>query len=351
VLAQGCGRLELQHKQVALVLDASESAQLYRDDILRLAGQLLERLPRNIGKKVYFLGNSHEYDGSGLPHEGNRWWHENSMRGSLLAPVIENLKADSLLIIGAGTIYDYDDWADVLRERLHIARMGERPLTPLPDELNNPDFSQLLPLLHDPILSVEITGRSFMPYLWDNGSYQLVIEEECVKLTGTGQPNTEVAVCYWGSDVTAAVHTHNGARHVSLQFAELKPETTWKSFTPAETEAFRNAVSGLDFVCPVCGNQHPASTLRCTAGGSILGSPVYPSLANFKGIIIVSITDSGALFRFHAMNVLKLGEEQCLVVRNARKQLFSYDAAESTWRPVGEMQPYYRTKEGYVLVM
>ena len=119
--------------EAVVMLDASHSARPHQRKIFELAQHVLGQLPGSVGRKLYFLGNSEPYDPAQLSTRSAQWLHENFGRTSLLGPVMRRLDPSAptkIIVLGAGRIFDLDDWAEhPLFARLALVACGE-PLQP-----------------------------------------------------------------------------------------------------------------------------------------------------------------------------------------------------------------------------
>lgn len=351
MLGQGFGRLQLKtFGDIAIVLDASESAWEYRDAILRAATQLFENLPAGAAKELYFLSNPKRYDTNRLHRNAAKWWEQNRLRGSFLTPILEQVENSKVVVIGSGRIYDLEDWQETnWSSSLYFMKIGEsiRGQLAIGEEVE--ELSQLLSCLYDTIVSVEISGDGFMPYYWSNPEYKLLITER-ITLAGSNLENPSVSVGFFGTDVKARVVRKSSDEFKSFEFTENQAEETWKPLTQEECLVFRKALKGQEFSCPICGKQHLVSGLRCDRN-SILGEPIYPSLAKKKGFVFFKDTSNGVFYRFHPVSAVKIGDSAVAVAFGSRAMVYEYNMTERRWVGKDYIEPYYAFEDTYIAVI
>ena len=98
--------------EVLIVIDASESAEDYRQDILELARGLVELLPSAVSKRVAFLGSPTRYAGHELLDSGDQLWSAHLGRCSVLHTVFSGGRSDPrgwIVVVGTGSIFDLPD--------------------------------------------------------------------------------------------------------------------------------------------------------------------------------------------------------------------------------------------------
>lgn len=353
MLPECSGRLNINMLgNVALVLDATESAWKYQGAVLDLALKAIEKLPAGLGKNLYFLGNSNAYNCTELARKGAAWWNENRERGSFITPIARRERGNKILVIGSGPIYDLDDWKDDIGHNLVMANVGEGSpggVTGALTELERPDISELLPLVHDPILTAEISGDGFMPFYWDNPEYSLSVGESAV-LRASHPQDATVNVAYWGNNVKAILSGNQSRQEIPLEFTELPPVKGWMGLEKSEAAVFFEACQGRDFACPVCGGRHTATTLRCYETSAILGEPVYRSLAGRHGFVIFRDDGKTVEYRFHHVSSLKVGEHEVAIARGGAAEVYGLEPPRK-WVARGEMEPYRRFRKEYILVL
>lgn len=345
----GCLRLRA-FEDVAIVVDASESAWEHREDVLRAVAQLLERLPAGAAKQLYFLSNPRRYDASRLERNAVRWWEQNRLRGSFLAPVLQEIEDSKVVVIGTGRIYDLDDWQETKwNSSLYFLRIGEslKGESKIGEEVE--ELSHLVSCLCDTIVSVEISGEGFMPYYWSNPQYRLLVGRRTM-LVGSNLENPSVSVGFYGTDVNARVVTRSNDESRPLETAEYHADDSWKQLTQEECVTFRKALRGQEFACPVCGKEHPASCLRCDRN-SILGAPIYPSLGKKKGFVFFKDTSDEVAYKFHPVNAVKIGDGVVAVAVGSKAMVHQYDVTESRWMEKGHIEPYHALEDTYIALV
>jgi hypothetical protein len=351
MLEQGFGLLQPKaFGDVSIVLDASESACEYQEAILQAAVQLFEKLPAGIAKGLYFLSNPKRYDVSKLPRNAVKWWEQNRLRGSFLTSILEQVENSKVVVIGSGPIYDLEDWQESRwASKLYFIKVGEslRGGLEIGEEIE--DSSQALSCLHDPVISVEITGTGFMPYYWSNPKYKLSIGDR-VTLQGSNLENLSVFVGFFGSDVKAYIVKRSGEECTLLKSAEDKEQVAWSTLSDEECEIFYKAINGEEFTCLVCRRNHLPSGLKCDRS-SILGEPVYPTLGKRRGFVFFKETPDGILFRFHPASAARIGNTTVAVALGGRAKIYEYNLAEEQWGEKGYLKPYHALEDGYIAVI
>lgn len=351
LLAQGFGLLQTESsRDVAVVIDASESAWEYREEILQVAVQLFENLPASIGKSLYFLGNPETYDISKLQGYSTKWWEQNKKRGSFISPILEHANNSSVIVIGSGIIYDLEDWqGSQWDSKLHFLKFGEslRGGVEIAEESN--DLSEALDCLYNPIISIEISGTSFMPYNWTNPKY-ILSTGEIVTLQGQNLEDPSISIAFFGSDVKAKIVRRSGQFCIPLKSVDYKEQLNWSTLQDKECEIFHKAMNGERITCPICAKNHLVSGLRCDSN-SIRGEVIFSSLREDKGFVFFKETPNGVLFRVHPVSVAKIGDAEVAIISGSRAKIYKYNQTEQQWRESGYLKPYQAFEDGYMAVI
>ncbi|MCS7279058.1 MAG: hypothetical protein NZ530_03240 [Thermodesulfobacteriaceae bacterium] len=369
-LIQIKGKLEIKGiKKVIFILDTSESAYSYWNEIASLTSQLIALLPKDMEGELYFLGNSNPIEISQFDKLTSQFFEENLNRISLITPIFEKLsqKEDifNILIIGSGKIFDLEDWADshLLKQTLLISvkdsLQGELSLA---DEISYPTAQQIYTYLYDPIIEVEISGKGFMPLKWSNGGYSLNIIEGKAYLTASKLDNYFINLEYLiTSDFSpqAKLTYASGQKIIkpiqNLEIVEMKEEDlNLISLTSEEEEIFKKAIFKKPFLCIHCKKTHEWNTLYCLNTSSILGEPIYPSLNNYKisGFVLFYQKDEKVYFQDYPFNLLKIDENTVAFREGRRAVLYKYSEKEDMWIATSHtLDPYSKIKEGVYAVV
>ena len=354
-LPEGRGQLTVNSfEDLAIVIDASESASTDSDVILKIATQLFDRLPAGISKRLFFLGNSKQYDYKKLAQSYKLWSKENSMRGSFISPNLEGLKAGKVIVIGSGLIYDLQDWVNcLLTPNLFFVTINEslRGDIPIGREVQRDQLFDLISDLSTPVATMEIGGFNFMPYYWSNGGYKLIVGDVNY-LQGSNLEDYSISVSYFGSEVTAK---HQGGLNegcgllTELEHCEM-PQ--WFSLKMEEVSIFKQAIQGQSYECLHGNHRHNAGELICDGDGTtILGKPVYPTLNNKKGFVLIRCNESSAVYYWHPVNVIRLDFGSVAVAHGGHAFIYGYDPDKNRWVKQKKLPQYYPMGDQYLLVL
>lgn len=348
-------KLTLRSKgKVALVLDASESAEDDWGEILKMARYLLDNLGADVGREIYFLGNRKAYAPSHLVRSSYQWRKENLKRGSFITPIFKHLSPDTdrVLVIGTGPIYDLEDWQeDPLFAKLLLIRMGDRPLQQeeMAEEVVAPEPASVLAQLHRPIREVRITGSGFMPYFWDNPGYRLRLEGKGEKAFLEATALQDFSLClalFCEGEVLARLQRGDGAEEeIALpRQEEVMGIEEWQELPAQERAIFERAIKGESFTCLICGREHPWKTLVCYEGGlSILGRPIYPSWEGMKGFVVLRRQGDRVRYRPHPVEAMRLGYGEVAVIEGSTAIVYRYNGQR--WLREEEMRPYFPLRQ------
>jgi len=336
-------------KDVAIVLDASESASECQETIVKTTIQLIEKLPRGSIKGLYFLSNSKQYDIDKLLRNSATWWEQNKLRGSFLTPVLEQIKESMAVVIGSGPIYDLEDWQDSFwNSNLYFYKVKDTLRGDWKIGQEFQELSQATSFLFDPILSIEITGTGFMPFYWNNPEYKLSFAAG-VKLIGSNFYNPSVTLGYFGDDVKAEILRKSGEETIALKSVDYQEQDTWNTLTERESEIFHRASRGEEFTCIICGHKHPASRIRCDTN-SILGEPIYPSLGKKRGFILFKENTNKVCFKFHPVSVIQIHDHSVAISLDGKEaQIYELDPTENQWQEKMDFNHYHASGDSRIL--
>jgi hypothetical protein len=320
-------------KDAAIILDASESAAESREIIVETARQLIEKLPSGSIKGLYFLSNGKNYEANKLTRNSAVWWEQNRLRGSFLTPVLEQIPESMAVVIGSGIIHDLEDWQDSRwKSNLKFFKVKDtlRGESRIGDEFQ--EISQVVSLFHDPIISIEISGIGFMPFFWNNPEYKLTFSG-VVKLNGSNLDNPAVSLGYFGNEMKVLVVRKSGEEEIlTLKPTDSQIQSPWKWLPDDEAGIFHHAAKGEDFNCLICGQQHPASRIRCDSN-SILGEPVYPSLGKKRGFVLFKEKGNQVQYSFHPVNAIKMADCSVAVSLDGKTAwIYQFDQSGNKWR-------------------
>jgi len=355
MLPEGIGQMTVNTSEdLAIVIDASESALKDSDVILKIATQLFDRLPSGINKRLFFLSNSQPYDYKKLAQSYKSWYRENSMRGSFISPILEHLEPCKVIVIGSGPIYDLQDWTNYAHTpNLFFVMTTEslRGNISIGREVQRDQLFDLISDLNTPVSTVEISGAYFMPYYWSNPGYKLILSEvNC--LQGSNLENYSISVAYFGSEVTAK---HKGGLNEGVEYlTELEhcEMLQWFELKKEEVAILKNAIQGHSYDCLYGNHRHNADELICDGDGtSILGKPVYQSLNNKKGFVLMRCTESSAKYYWHPNPVIRLDIGLVAHAQGGQAFLYGYDPDKKRWVKQKEVQQYYPVGDMYLLVL
>lgn len=346
---------------IALVLDASKSAQQYWQDISTLARDLIEALPATAQMKVFFLGNPHAYPAANFSRQSNQWHQENLGRVRLMGRVFEQLENEaetSVVVLAAGRVFDAEDWVKTsIGKRTIFVRFGNVALTDKRYPEWEPSLEQLRLRLNNPVKQVEILVRGAMPFFWDNDAYQwdgaqLVANEAkqfavCVGflLAPTSHQRQTKSLCY----EAVATLANGEKRTMPLKPCEpCFPVYNWQDLTPQEAKTFRQCVREQGrYYCPVCGNLHDASKLRCDKDdeSAVLGTLIYPTLTNWHGIVLLREVGGQVKFCLYPCAALRIHDDIVAVRAHGQAEMYRFDAASGSWCKSGKRMAQYQKVE------
>ncbi|NIM13842.1 MAG: hypothetical protein GTO45_17500 [Candidatus Aminicenantes bacterium] len=343
-------RLSLDaHNRLVIVLDASESAHEQWEEILSLASNTINKLPTHIDKRLFFLSNSQEYNFNNLNHEAKNWREENLSRGSFITPVIKSLGqcTGKIIIIGSGPVYDLEDWLETdFTGKFIFVKVGKS----LKKDLNigiEIEPSELPGYLHNPIQSVEISGKGFMPFYWNNTGYKVILRDE-ILLCGQQLKEFSISFECYGEETKARIKKSKGEEQIKLKPSGKKLEEKWEILSNHEADVFKRSLVGKEFICPHCSEKHAPKTLMCFKKAPITGEPVYSSFGTRKGFFVFRETKEKISFRHHPVNIIKVGDTQVAIISGNKSKLYQFE--QGKWMEKKELKPYYCLSENQYLV-
>ena len=357
--------------EVALVLDASGSAAPFREEIVRAARGVLQQLPGETPRRIFFLGNPSPYDASGLDRESGRWFAENEGRTSLIGPVFRALATKpgvAALVLGAGRVFDLDDWlAPQAPEFPRVfVRFGGLSLGTdarcREEDSGTATPSRLAAMLTRKREGIELSGPGWMPIFWDNALYAW----DGQKLTSQGEGDLAVRVGLVAAEpdrVRPRVRlASEGVQDVPSRTLATPSADDWSALDDAEAAVFRGALSGA-YQCPFCARSHKAEQLRCPKikVDSILGTPVYRFIDEsrdsgpWRGFGLLRESGGRVEYRVHRSPALKLSATSVAMRKpGAGASVHRFEPSTGRWPPApGEsVKPYTRLDDGsYVVVL
>lgn len=343
-------RLSLDtHNSLVIVLDASESAQEQWEEILSLANNTVNKLPAHIDKRLFFLSNSQEYNFNDLNYEAKNWREENLSRGSFITPVIKSLDKNSgkIIIIGFGPVYDLEDWLETdFSGKFIFVKLGQS----LKKDLNigiEIEPPELPGYLQNPIQSIEISGKGFMPFYWNNTGYSVILREE-ILLCGQQLKDFSISFSCYGKEIKARIKKNMGDEQITFNPLREKPEEKWEILNDHEADVFKLSLKGEEFICPCCQEKHSPKTLICYKEASITGEPVFSSFGTRKGFFVFQETKEKILFRHHPVNIIKVGDVQVAIISGNKTILYQYE--QGKWMEKEELPLYHCLSENQYLV-
>lgn len=329
--------------QVALVLDASESAAEHWPSIAQLSAELLDNLPPDAVHGVFFLGNDTAYPPTKFKTAQAEWFTENKTRVSLITPVFDALAKLTdlrLAIIGNGRIYDLPDWeGESILDRCVFVDFGQAlaPELPSAQRLSAPSAQAVLQRIRDPVSQVELGAPAAMPVWWDNIDYRPVASTNGVVLRAENARQFTVRVSWLTPETVPPVAklalASGKTISVTPEPCTNPPEPEWIELTAEETALFESVLARHQFKCPVCRALHDWDTVRCLDAGSILGQLVYPSLDRMRasGFIVLRLAGNRARAHMHRADALQLGPDSVALKLGTKISIWRFDANTQHW--------------------
>lgn len=334
----------VEPQNIVYILDASDSAANYRQNMIDKIKEWDRHLPVYLKKRIFFLSYEREYsdDWQNLNMEITK--HAN--RGSFIGPVFRALehleKKDGLIsriiLLRAGKVYDLEDWQQSKwLDNLLIINFGGRSCESVPS--NIPEFKAeegLPPILQFQIDGVEISGEGFMPIQWDNRNYQFFFERGKAALRAADTGNHAVVVGYLGAK--PEVKIRRGSLVEALSPGELKATEApfqvfsqeWKPLTEPEERVFLTCLKQDSFTCPHCKNTHSRDTVICERSG-ILGRPVYDSLSGHHGFVVFCHKNNRIHYQTIPFPIVALDKDCVAVQTDDHGAIYKYAKSINKW--------------------
>jgi len=360
---------------ISIILDASESADKAWNEIVTLTKEILRKLPRDIQKKLFFLGNPKEYDTEIFEENVSEWMRENRTRGSFITPIFESLrdsKTGKIVVLGSGIIYDLEDWTgSELYEDLLLIKVGESMLEKdiAGNEIDSTNFSAGSVI--NSVISVQICGnKEFMPYFWDNPGYILSNEGDLSLRSSNPQKNLSVNFAAFGSKIFANVEKKGSRDKIILSpsdQAQTDPVQiieqctgAWHCLTVQEETHFKQNKDAERVYCPHC--QGLLESLHCLGTvcrqTKLLGKIIYSSLEKnlesneIKGFIVFRETSDGRIqFKKYPSKIIKINDRQISIQEGSRSHIYEYVPNEERWAEKGKLRIFHSLGRGYYVAV
>lgn len=352
-------RLEPQ-KQLALVLDASDSAAEVKGTILGIARQLLQSVGDSARTSLFFLGSHDSWSlGKNALGEIERCW-PGQHRPSLISPVFEQLREDAgtlAVIIGSGRIFDLEDWTaeqgGPVERAVFIA--PERSLTGGLHPEARAFSLGLLPSGWDEAVTSVSIGSLAMPFSWDNAAYEW--KEGKLVAERPSQPEVRIGFLHpQRADACATLKLRGGhSRLVELQPAAVGTEIEWGKMPTLPLEdamRFQQCIERGNYLCPRCGHIHEARQVLVSCGMA-RPDPIYNALNGRNGLILMQ--DRGSLVRFasQACPALRMGQDAVALREKGGFSIYRCEGGKSGWqRTPQQLEQHQRVGENvYAIIL
>ncbi len=335
-------------RRIAIVLDASNSAEGHWNEIIECYDDIINNFPGDVEREIYFLGNSKRYTGNVLAC-ANEWRKENENRGSFITPILEKTgDVEKVIVMGSGRIFDLMDYAGTnFADKIFLVRIGEslKEDENIGKEITQSDIENL----YDSVEEIVIKGTGFMPYYWDNDGYKFELGDEGAVLRGVDLESFSVLVRGFGYEIEAAAKTKKGET-MKFNIEEDKDaniEEEWKNLEKDDENLFKESINTKKYICPVCGKQHDYKRITCrNARDIIFETCIYKSLRNVRGFVIFREAESKILYTRHPVNVLKLSDEEVAVAKNRFEvDIYKFKVKEQKWVWEGKFENYYKIND------
>ncbi len=342
---------------IAVILDASESAENDWAKIVDFAKKIFQKTPAEIKKRLFFLGNPEEYDIEDFEENVGLWRKQNNKRGSFISPVLKNINNAKIVIIGSGIIYDLEDWLENHKfTKILLVKMSEsmRGTQEIGTEIDKDSFDGHQ--LANPIQTIQIEGDDFMPYYWDNPGYSPILDGE-VTLKSSNLKNYSINLAAFGENIKVKIIKNEGKEKIPLTSVEI-PSTTiiklienneksWEKLNADEEKIFKEHTSADVIKCPTCGCVI-SGPLRChNEKGSILGKPIYSSLKEIRGFVIFKDLPEGIYYKQYNPEIIKIDENSVAINKKAKAVIYRYHPNKKKWVQDEDLKPYHPLKGGY----
>jgi hypothetical protein len=331
----------------ALVLDASESAHKLAPYLRSLADGVLELMHETSRPRVFFLGNPKQYDATRFAADGERWFQENSARGSFITPIVETLEEEAeavMAVAGAGRIFDLPDWrGHPLIEGAIWMKVGPVGLTEGAYREETYSCEQLAELLNNPLSHVEIFGPGAMPIGWDDPAFRLDGQRLVGEKTA-GQLRFGI-LGLATNPVSATVVMASGARReLRLEPGEPVAAPAWQKLPHGEFMLLRQCLNKGHYQCPLCQREHPAGTFRCPANVAV---PLFPTLETMPkgGFALIDTGTWETRVRPHPRPVLQLGSDAVAVRDPEGATIRRFELVTNSWPDTGRFTLFHQLQD------
>jgi mRNA-degrading endonuclease RelE of RelBE toxin-antitoxin system len=351
-----------EFETVVVILDASESAEKDWPTIVELAKRIFQKTPAEVKKILYFLSNPQEHDIEKFEDNVGIWRKQNNKKGSFITPILNQIKDAKIVIIGSGIIYDLDDWTtSEISKKIIFVKTSEsmRGNLEIGTEIERDSFDGQLLNLHNRILSVKISGEEFLPYYWDNPGYSISFEGD-IALKSSNIMNYSIKIATFGKNINAFVEKVEGNEKIALTFIDTNPPDIiniienygmkWEKLEKDEIEIFKKHIKSEKVQCPFpsCGKEI-TGPLKCDnqAHGRLLGRPIYNSLKNIKGFVILKDCVEGVYYKPYTSEIIKIDERKIALNKKSKAVIRRYEPSMKKWVEQEDLKPYFPLTGGY----
>jgi hypothetical protein len=337
---------------LALVLDASESAQQHAGEIVQIARDLSARLRGPSECSIYFLGDTQPHTIDDVESRHSRLFEKHRQRCSLLTPLLERLCEDTntvCIVLCEGKIFDLEDWiGTAIADRLLLVNFGENTLSEGLIPECKPSVDQIV--ASRPLAGVltkpsylELSGKSVMPFFWDNSAYKW--KES--KLSAEGATSWEVQVGLLCQDITdVQVIIRTGSVSQLADYLRCTPQSwrpTWSTLSLQDSKIFQESIETRQYSCPLCNHRHQAEHLRCRrAPGNVLGRYVYSFLKPpiKGGFVLLKGAGENATYAHHPCEALRMDHNSVAINFDGKAHLYEFDPNSTHWVNTGRLEQY-----------
>lgn len=318
--------------KVLLVLDASESAEEYENEVLELAAQVIAGLPESAQVRVAFLGSTEMLSTEQFTLNRSELWTKHLGRCSLINPVLRAagpIEEHRVAVIGTGTIFDLEDQADTLGSRLLlVSAVPERgPNDDSWSSLMTRQAREVVDRLWTRVTGVTIGGPELLPLYWDNDAYRLVIGDRGaeLKLEGGNEPSTRVGFLTHGNSLPSARVTYADGREVEVSLAATRP-------FDRELRPLRLLTAGE--ACPF---------YLATADGSPCDPAALPRICrstvrDWSGFVLLADSVGGLMAYAYPWEIIATGPESAAAYRPGGATGIVFDRLRHLWKVSPELE-------------
>lgn len=355
-LSERWARLRLvKTNAITIVLDVSESAAPHIDEIFGMARKLIGNPLDGIRRTLFFLGNDRPYSPYELDLRGGEWLSSNAGRLSIVSPVFEHVRPEpggKVVIIGAGPIYDWEDWLDdPIMQQTVVANLGDIPHAreSVAEVVPVSEFDSFCKRICLHPVRAAIVGTGLIPLAWDNQAYSARFDGEQVVLASEEATGLDVIVRFESpapADARAQLVMADG----NVACVELDdippvefPEETVAHLVPAAQEAFLAARQRQAFRCPHCEQSHAWHTVYCPEEGdergpSVLGIPC----SDHARFVLLREQASGVSACTYPGNVLRRPDGNVVMLEDGRTTVYAFNAVCDSWNVARDQhfEPY-----------